>query len=128
MLVVLEAAGMLVNRVSSEMYLSQRHSQGHYQERRPSRVRAGIVRLATAAWQAFRRGQERRALIKDLSARDDRLLADIGIIREQIPEVAAAATGKPQHPTQMVRVPHQVRYGAGSAQKAANDNVTDLAA
>jgi len=131
MLVVLESAGLLVDRVSTEWHLSPgatrvHHSEHH--ERRPSRVWTGISQLVASAWNAFRRAQERRALIRDLSMRDDRLLADIGITRAQIPEIAASVDGTPQHPTRMVRTPRQVHYNVKSGDGAANDNVTDIAA
>ena len=131
MLVVLEAAGLLVDRSSSAWHLSpgpRRVDHHGYREHRPSKVWTGISRFVSATWNAFRRAQERRALIRELSMKDDRLLADIGITRAQIPEVAASVNGTPQHPTRMVRRPRQVDYNSKATGGAANDNVTDIAA
>jgi len=137
MLFVLEAAGLLVNRVSSEWYLTtggpQEHFTGYRPVRRPSHtpsrlgaaIRRGFSQLGTAVRQA----RERRDLIRELSARDDRLLADIGITRDQIDEVADAAVKRgPLHPSRLISAKDQVRTDAVAVAAAANDNETRIAA
>ncbi len=148
MLVVLEAAGMLVNRVAPEWYLSPSLQEPHRglgapqradgprrrpdgPRRRPilARVAGGIVHLASTAWSAYQSARMRRDVIRELSAKDDRLLADIGISREQIPEVAdGLVAGKLEHPTRLVRAPEQVRYDDSVAEGSVNDNRWDKAA
>lgn len=141
MLVVLEAAGLLVERVAPEWYLSPSVRPPYHRHGVPSRfdgpkrspvlvrLGAGIVRVVSAGWAAFRRAQDRRAVIRELSAKDDRLLADIGIHRGQIPEVAdGLVAGRPQHPTRLVRTPDQVRYEDTAAEGAINDNRREKAA
>ena len=133
MLVVLEATGMLVNRVSSEWYLRPGGPQAHFSDYRPvirplalTSAIAGVVSRLSDAVDRF---LERRALIRDLSKRDDRLLADIGIDREQIEEVAeAAVTRGPDHAARLLKADARVRYPHRTAVNAANDNLERFAA
>ena len=133
MLVVLEAAGMLVNRVSSEWHLAPGGSQVYFSDfrpvRRPSGLGSSIAKRFShlVAW--FRQTRERRELIRELSAKDDRLLADIGISREQIHEVADAAVKQgPKHATQLASPKARVHYEAAAVDQVANDNETRIAA
>jgi uncharacterized protein YjiS (DUF1127 family) len=133
MLVVLEAAGMLVNRVPSEWHLAPGGPQAYHtdyrQVRRPSRLGAAIGRGVSRIVAAIRQANERRELVRVLSARDDRLLADIGITREQIREVAdAAVKEEPQHPTQLASRKARVHHDAVAVDAVANDNETRIAA
>jgi uncharacterized protein YjiS (DUF1127 family) len=133
MLVVLEAAGMLVNRESSEWHLApggpQAHHTGYPPARRPSRLGAAIGRGVSRIVASFRQARERRELIRVLSARDDRLLADIGITRDQIREVANAAVKQaPQHATQLASPTARVHHDAVAVDTVANDNETKIAA
>ena len=151
MLVVLEAAGLLVDRIAADWHLTpvearrdasqgrvaqgrvaqgrvaqgrvaQGHvaeghvaeghvAEGHVPESRPARsrwplwaaLRHGVGRAVAGAVGELRHARERRKLIRVLSAKDDRLLADIGISRGQIREVADAAVRRgPQHPSRLV--------------------------
>jgi uncharacterized protein YjiS (DUF1127 family) len=136
MLVVLEAAGLLVDRIAADWHLTpvearrdasqgrvaqgrvaqgrvaQGHvAEGHVPESRPARsrwplwaaLRHGVGRAVAGAVGELRHARERRKLIRVLSAKDDRLLADIGISRGQIREVADAAVRHgPQHPSRLV--------------------------
>ncbi len=133
MLVVLEAAGMLVNRVPSEWHLTPGGPQAHYTDyrpvRRPSRlagaIGSGFSRLIASITQA----RERRELIRVLSAKDDRLLADIGITRDQIREVADAAVNQgPAHASRLASPTARVRHDAVAVDAVANDNEARIAA
>ncbi len=133
MLVVLEAAGMLVNRVPSEWHLAPGGSQFQFSDfrpvRRPSRLATAIGRGVSRIAAAIKQARERRELIRVLSAKDDRLLADIGITREQIREVAdAAVKEEPQHPTQLASRKARVHHDAVAVDAVANDNETRIAA
>ena len=133
MLFVLEAAGLLVNRVSSEWYLTtggpQEYHTGYRPVRRPSRLAGAIGNGLSRVIATIHRANERRKLIRELSARDDRLLADIGITREQIPEVAEASFERgPQHPTQLADPTAQVQSDAVAVDQVANDNARKIAA
>ena len=133
MLVVLEAAGMLVNRVPSEWHLAPGGPQAHYTDyrpvRRPSRLGAAIGRGLSRIVASIRQANERRELIRVLSTRDDRLLADIGITRNQIREVADAAVKQgPQHATQLASPTARVHHDAVAVDAVANDNETRIAA
>lgn len=133
MLFVLEAAGLLVNRVSSEWYLTtggpQEHFTGYRPVRRPSPLGAAIRRGFSRLGTAVRQARERRDLIRELSARDDRLLADIGITRAQISEVADAAVKRgPLHPSRLTSAKDRVRTDAVAVDAAVNDNETRIAA
>ncbi len=133
MLVVLEAAGLLVNRVPSEWHLAPGGSQSHYPDyrpvRRPSRlagaIGSGFSRLIASIGQT----RERRELIRVLSAKDDRLLADIGITRDQIREVADAAVNQgPAHASRLASPTARVHHDAVAVDAVANDNETRIAA
>ena len=136
MLVVLEAAGMLVNRVPSEWHLAPGGPRAHHTDyrpvRRPLRLGAAIGRGISRIVASIRQAHERRELIRVLSARDDRLLADIGITRDQIREVADAAVNQgPAHASRLVsptaRV-HPAAVAVDAVAAAANDNETRIAA
>jgi uncharacterized protein YjiS (DUF1127 family) len=133
MLVVLEAAGMLVNRVPSEWHLAPGGAQFHYTDyrpvRRPSRLAGAIGSGFSRLIAAIKQARERRELIGVLSAKDDRLLADIGITREQIREVAGAAVkAEPQHPTRLASRKARVHHDAVAVDAVANDNEARIAA
>ena len=133
MLFVLEAAGLLVNRVSSEWYLTtggpQQYDTGYRPVRSSSRLAGAIGNGLSRVIAAIHRSNERRKLIRELSARDDRLLADIGITREQIPEVAEASFERgAQHPTQLSDPTAQVQSDAVAVDQVANDNARKIAA
>lgn len=133
MLVVLEAAGMLVNRVPSEWNLAPGGAQNYYSDyrpvRRPSRLVAAIGRGVSRIAAAIRQAHERRELIRVLSARDDRLLADIGITRDQIREVADAAVKQgPEHASRLASPTARVHHDAVAVDTVANDNETRIAA
>jgi uncharacterized protein YjiS (DUF1127 family) len=133
MLVVLEAAGLLVNRVAPEWYLAPngRPTQAthHRPVRRPSRLWAAVGRGLSRLIAAVRQAYQRRELIRVLSAKDDRLLADIGIARGQIREVADAAVKRgPLHASRLVAPAAQVRHDAAAVEAVANDNAPRLAA
>jgi uncharacterized protein YjiS (DUF1127 family) len=137
MLVVLEAAGMLVNRVPSEWHLTPGGPHAYHTEyrpvrrpsRRPSRLWAAIGRGVSRIVAAIRQAHERRELVRVLSARDDRLLADIGIARDQIPEVADAAVKQgPQHATRLASPTDRVHHDAVAVDAVANDNEARIAA
>lgn len=133
MLVVLEAAGMLVDRTASEWYLTSGGPRAQFSDhpapRQPSRLgtalKQGVSRLA--GW--VQRFRERRQVVQSLTAMDDRLLADIGITREQIPEVAAAALDRgPLHPSRLLTPKSLVRSEAVAVDQVANDNEKRIAA
>ena len=129
MLVVLEAARLLVDRTSSEWQLSPEGAGTRHGEDRSSRLGATIGGWVSRAASAIRRAYERRQVIKELSAKDDRLLADIGITRDQIAEVAEAGlTRGPDHASRLVTRTPQVRYEAVAVERVANDNETRIAA
>ncbi len=133
MLVVLEAAGMLVNRVASEWQLAPggppRGLADHRPVRRPSRLGPAIGRRLARLVAAVRQAYQRRELIRVLSAKDDRLLADIGIARGQIREVADAAVKRgPLHASRLVAPAARVRHDAAAVETTANDNAPRLAA
>ncbi len=133
MLVVLEAAGLLVNRVPSEWHLAAGGPQAHYTDyrpvRRPSRLGAAIGRGVSRIVAAIRQAHERRELVRVLSARDDRLLADIGITRDQIREVADAAVNQgPAHASLLASPTARVHHDAVAVDAVANDNETRIAA
>ncbi len=133
MLVVLEAAGMLVNRVASEWQLAPggapRSLADHRPVRRPSRLGPAIGRRLGRLVAAVRQAHQRRELIRVLSAKDDRLLADIGIARGQIREVADAAVKRgPLHASRLASPTHWVRHDAVAVEEVANDNAPRKAA
>ncbi len=133
MLVVLEAAGMLVNRVPSEWHLAPGGPQAYHADyhpvRRPTRLGAAIGRGVSRIVASIRQAHERRELIRVLSARDDRLLADIGITRDQIREVADAAVKQgPAHASQLASPTARVRHDAVAVDAVANDNEARIAA
>ena len=137
MLVVLEAAGMLVNRVPSEWHLTPGGAQAYHTDyrpvrrasRRPSRLWAAIGRGVSRSVAAIRQAHERRELIRELSAKDDRLLADIGITRDQISEVADAAVNRgPAHASRLASPTARVHHDAVAVDTVANDNETKIAA
>lgn len=133
MLVVLEAAGMLVNRVSSEWHLAPGGPQYYFSDfrppRRPSRLGSAVARGVSRSIAAIREHFERRALIRELSAKDDRLLADIGITRDQIRDVVAAAHKRgPLHATQLAATTARVHHDAVAVDQVANDNERKVAA
>jgi uncharacterized protein YjiS (DUF1127 family) len=133
MLVVLEAAELLVNRVASEWHLApsepQRYVTDYRPVRRPSRLWAALRRDLSRTAAAFRQAHERRKLIRVLSSKDDRLLADIGITRSQIRKVADAAVKRgPQHPSRLVSPTGRVAHDAVAVETAANDNAPRIAA
>lgn len=133
MLVVLEAAGMLVNRVSSEWHLAPGGPQAHFSDsrpvRRPSRLGIAVSRGVARVVAAIREHFERRALIRELSAKDDRLLEDIGITRDQIEDVVAAAHERgPLHASQLAATTARVHHDAVAVDQVANDNETKIAA
>ena len=133
MLVVLEAAGMLVNRASSEWHLAPGGPQTHFTDyrpvRRPSRLGSAIANGISRSVAAIREYFERRALTRELSVKDDRLLADIGITRDQIGEVVAAAHKRgPLHASQLATTTARVHYDAVAVDQVANDNETKIAA
>lgn len=133
MLVVLEAAGLLVNRTASEWKLGSGGSQYHFSdfrpERRPSRLEAAVGRGVSRVAAAIRDYVERRDLIRELSAKDDRLLEDIGITREQIHDVVDAAHKRgPLHASRLAATTARVHYEAVAVDRVANDNERKIAA
>ena len=97
--------------------------------RRPSRLGAAIGRGVSRIVASIRQAHERRELIRVLSARDDRLLADIGITRDQIREVADAAVNQgPAHASRLASPTARVRHDAVAVDAVANDNETRIAA
>ena len=89
------------------------------------RSQGAVTRLAADVRQWF----ERRRTIAELSRLDDRLLADIGIERADIPEVVRSGrlpvrTGPDTEWPQ----PHQVVRRAGAAPATVNDNDERIAA
>ena len=127
MLFVLEATGMLVNRVSSEWYVSPGGPQAHCSDYRPVRrplpLTSGVAGVVSRLTAAARRFIERRAVIRELSTKDDRLLADIGISRDQIEAVAEAAASRgPDHATRLLSAQAWVRVPGRDSARAANDN------
>lgn len=133
MLVVLESAGLLVDRIASEWQLAPvgrpTAFPRHRPARRPSRLGAAVRRGLSHVWTGIVEAQERRDIIEALSAKDDRLLADIGITRDQIREVAAAAVKRgPAHASRLVAPTQRVRHDAAAVEKAANDNLPRRAA
>jgi uncharacterized protein YjiS (DUF1127 family) len=124
---------MLVNRVPSEWHLAQSGPRSHYTEyhpvRRPSRLGAAIGRGVSRIVASIRQAHERRELIRVLSARDDRLLADIGITRDQIREVADAAVNRgPAHASRLASPTARVHHDAVAVDAVANDNEARIAA
>ncbi len=86
MLTYLEVAGLTPSRAVDPYRLDRYRSPSDLPSfatlfARAGRTLAGVVR-GVAAW------QERRRLVNRLSSLDDRLLADIGIERADIPAVA----------------------------------------
>ena len=81
--VYLEAAGLLLN---DHRYRQLSTSYGHTPAtvHRPRRRNAKIFSRAVASVKAY---AERQRQARELHARDDRLLADIGITRADIPAV-----------------------------------------
>ncbi len=133
MLVVLEAAGMLVNRVTSEWHLAPGGPQHHFSDyrppRRPSRLGSAVARGISGGIAAVRAYFERRALIRELSAKDDRLLADIGITRDQIEDVVEASFKRgPLHASQLAATTARVHHDAVAVDRVANDNEAKVAA
>lgn len=127
MLVVLEAAGLLVDRVASEWHLAPGGPQSHFTDyrpvRRPSRLGSTVRRGLSRVWTAIRQAQERRDIIEELSAKDDRLLADIGITRGQIRAVAEGAVRRgPQHASRLAAPAARVRHDAVAVEAVVNDN------
>ncbi len=116
MLPYLEIAGLTAPRSANVSV----HGGG-----RNPRTRGTFTRLADAVSQWF----ERRSTIARLSRLDDRLLADIGIVREDIPEAVRrgslpARTGPDTEWSQ----PHQIVRRAGAAPATVNDNDERIAA
>jgi uncharacterized protein YjiS (DUF1127 family) len=133
MLVVLEAAGLLVDRVAADWHLAPGGPQAHFTAsqpvRRRSRLWPALKRDVARVFDALRRAHEREKIIQELSAKDDRLLADIGITRAQIREVAAAAVERgPQHPSRLVSPTARISHDAVAVEAAANDNRPRIAA
>jgi len=133
MLVVLEAAGLLVDRVAAEWHLAPGGPQAHFTASRPverrSRLWPALGRVVSGAIAAVRRDHERRKIVQALSAKDDRLLADIGITRGQIYEVAAAAVERgPLHPSRLVSPTARISHDSVAVEAAANDNRPRIAA
>jgi len=133
MLVVLEAAELLADRVAAEWSVGRGGPQARYADyrpsRRPSRLAAAVRRAVSRSLAAMRDNYERRELIRELSAQDDRLLADIGITRAQIPEVAKASfERRPQHATRLADSKAHVRSDAVAVEDVANDDAPKIAA
>ena len=133
MLVVLEAAGLLANRDAAEWHLAPSGHQSHTTGIRPvgrrPRLWASLRRDVARVIAAIRRTHERRKIIRVLSAKDDRLLADIGITRGQIREVADAAVKRgPLHPTRLISPTSRVRHDSVAVEAVANDNQPRIAA
>jgi uncharacterized protein YjiS (DUF1127 family) len=123
MLFVLEGARLLVNRTSGEWHLSP-----EYWSAKPELYRSARQGTSIGEWfghiaSAIRRSRERRQLIQELSAKSDRMLADAGIDRARIPEIANAAIGREQaHVSELVYDTPQTRTGLRNTKSAANDN------
>ncbi len=104
--------------LGSHTYVPAKHR--HYRRSAP------IFSRAVAAVKAW---AERRQLANDLYARDDRLLADIGLTREDIPAVLQGThvrqpeSAPIEHPS--VRT---VRVTDATAGSVANDNEAQIAA
>ena len=107
----------------------QAHFTDHRAVRRPSRLAGAIGNGFSRVIAAIHRAYERRKLIQELSARDDRLLADIGITREQIQEVAKASfTRGPVHASELASSSARVQSDAVAVDQVANDNTRKIAA
>jgi uncharacterized protein YjiS (DUF1127 family) len=72
---------------------------------------------------------ERRRTVRKLSRLDDRLLADIGLTRADIPEAVRSGISSMRPSTGVEWFqPHQVVFGVDAARKAVNDNRRKIAA
>lgn len=127
MLVYLEAAGLLTDRVAPAWHLSPPSARRQPDKARRRRLGASLKAVLRRAGAALHRAHQRRRLIRELSRRSDHLLADIGITRVQIPSFAAAAVAGVDRRKEPTRVtPHQLRSAAIEA--PANDNLAEIAA
>ena len=61
----------------------------------PTSATARLARLAGSIRQALRWSRRRAAIVRELTALNDRMLADIGVARWQIDAVAAQSAGAP---------------------------------
>ena len=86
MLTYLEVAGLTPSRVVDQYRLDRYRAPSDRPSTAALFVRAG--QTLAGAWRGVAAWQERRRLVNRLSSLDDRLLADIGIERVDIPEVA----------------------------------------
>ncbi len=131
MLTYLEVAGLTPSRVPEVAGLTPLRAEDPYRRyrRRAPSDRPSLARLFVRAGQslvgvvrAIAAWQERRRLVRRLSSLDDRLLADIGIERVDIPEVARGKIVR-EAPVPFVawRRPRQVQRVIEGRRPAAND-------
>ncbi len=129
MLHVLQGARLLVNATSGEWHLSPGEWRAQPVEDRSPRHGVTIGEWFARAVAAVRRAHQERQVINELSALDDRLLADIGLTRHQIRAVAKGhVSRRPGQASSPVSRTPQVRYSAGTAEEIANDEETRIAA
>ena len=123
MLFVLEGARLLVNRTSGEWHLSPEHWSTKPELYRSPRHGRPIGEWFGRLGSVVRRSRDRRRLIAELSAKSDRMLADAGIDRGQITEIANAAAGRENvHVSELVYDTPRTRVGLRKTGSAANDN------
>ncbi len=133
MLVVSEAARRFDDRDASEWHLDPSGPRTHYTDdrpvHRPSRQGAAIGHWLSRVVASINQARKRRELIRVLSAMNDRLLADIGITRNQIRDVAdGAARRGPQHASRLVSPTARVHHDAVAVEAVANDDETRIGA
>ena len=129
MLWVLEAARQNVDHTAREWIAQVETPRGRPVQHRSAQLGAAIggwlTRVATAAW----RNYQRRQVIKVLRAQSDHILADIGVDRQDIGEVAKAAVEHgPAHASQLAFRTQRARYDVLPGEEFANDNETRFAA
>ena len=129
MLHVLQGARLLVNGTSGEWHLSPGEWRAQPAADRPTRHGVTIGGWLARAVAAVRRAQRERQVIRDLSAMNDRLLADMGIARNEIRAVAKGQVSRRPGQTPLPASPTaRVRYHAPANQATANDAETRTAA
>ena len=125
MLVYLEAAGLTLN---DQRYGQVSGSHTFAASNRPPRRRqASVFSRAIAAVKAY---AERQRLARELYARNDRLLADAGLTREDIPAVVNGTYVR-QHESAPIERPlglRTARVTGATAGSVANDNKIRVAA
>jgi uncharacterized protein YjiS (DUF1127 family) len=123
----LEIAGLTAPRVNDRVPRRHHHIPADRVPVAPrfARLGAGLAGLVgrIASW------QQSRHLVRRLSSLDDRLLADIGIERADIPDVARGAfIREVAAPFVAWPQPRQVLRASKGRRPAANDSTTEAAA